>query len=66
MKTFEGYILIKEFKNHNGDKRPLTIDVENEKELQPKINKIKKDFLNISEEGKELPFSVKIELTERK
>jgi len=60
IRTFEGYVLLKEFKNHSGDKRPLTIDCKNEQELRAEIARIKKAF---EADGY---YNVKIEVNERK
>jgi hypothetical protein len=65
LKTYEGIIQIKWYKNDSGDRRPLTIDVENKETLKIEINRIKMDFLKKGENGK-LPYSVKIAMNERK
>lgn len=66
MKTYEGIIQIKWYKNDSGgDRRPLTINVENNETLKIEINRIKMDFMTKGENGK-LPYSVKIEMSERK
>lgn len=77
MKTYEGIIIIKWYKNDNGgDRRPLTIDAENKDDLKLKLAKIIKDFSTKGDdkdnvpsyrtytEG-QLPHSVKIEYSER-
>ena len=74
MKTYEGIMTIKWYKNDSGgDRRPLTIDVHNSKELTAKLNKIKCDFMTLGDnqtlpdnikKGKpgELPYSVSFDM----
>lgn len=65
MKTYEGTITIKWFKNDSyGDRRPLTIDCEDMNELNIEKSKLNKAWMELGENGK-LPYSVKIELSER-
>lgn len=65
MKTFEGSMTIKWYKNDNGgDKRPLTIDCADRSELKKRIAGIKNDFLSKGEDGR-FPFSVNIDMQER-
>lgn len=44
MRTFEGTMLIKKFKNDSGNKTPLTIDCKDTEELKQEIKRIKKAF----------------------
>jgi hypothetical protein len=65
LRTFEGKMTIKWYKNDNGDVRPLTIDTENEKTLNIKLEQIKNDFLSKGENG-EIPYSIQFKMSERK
>lgn len=64
MRTFEGRMIIKWYPKDNGDVRPLTIDVINEKQLSIQKAKIKNDFMTKGENG-EYAYSVKFDLRER-
>jgi hypothetical protein len=59
LKTYEGYLLVKESKNHSGRKTPLTIDCENETELSAEIRRITKAFMD---DGN---YDVEIKVSER-
>ncbi len=70
LRTFEGRLIIKWYKNDSGDIRPLTIDCEGHKELKEKLAKLKSLFMtqgcDIREDKKgQLPYSVTFDLTER-
>jgi hypothetical protein len=78
MKTYEGVMTIKWYKNDNGgDRRPLTIDTQNKETLRAELSRIKKDFMTkgevkdtLDERGMRitkavLPYSINIEVTER-
>jgi len=65
MKTFEGSMTIKWHKNDVGDKRPLTIDVDNKIDLMTEKNRIRNAFLTEGENGQKA-HSITFELTERK
>jgi hypothetical protein len=66
MRTFEGTITIKWYKNDwGGDKRPITIDVDTDEELNLEKKRIENAFMTEPENDK-LPYSVKLELRERK
>jgi len=66
MKTYEGIMKIKWYKNDSGgDCRPLTIDVENKCDLKIELAKIKNDFLKKGENN-EKAYSVFFEMSERK
>lgn len=79
MKTFEGTMKIKWYKNDGGgDCRPLTIDIdpEDRETLKMKLSPIKERFLNLGVETmetlrnggdlKEIPFSVSFNMAQRK
>ena len=66
MKTYEGTMTIKWYKNdHGGDRRPLTIDTKNRETLQKELMHIRNKFLNKGENGNH-PFSIKFNINERK
>jgi hypothetical protein len=69
-RTFEGRLIIKWYKNDSGDIRPLTIDVNSERELEKELYRIREDFMtkgcDIRPEKKgQLPYSVTFEMKER-
>lgn len=69
MKTYEGQIIIKWGKNDKDDCRPLTIDCENEDEMQSVLKNIKNKFMKKGcdlHPEKGLPYSVKFNINERK
>lgn len=66
MKTYEGIMAIKWYKNDNGgDRRPLTIDVENNDMLNSRLKKIKNDFKKDKKNGR-LLYSINFLMSERK
>lgn len=65
MKTFEGVFIVRWFKNDSGgDRRGLTIDCKDKKELRSRLANLKFLFLTKGENGK-LPFSVTFDMAER-
>lgn len=60
MKTFEGTLNIKQYKNDSGKKTPLTIDCEDSETLVKEKVRIKEAFL------KDGAYQVQIDLKERK
>ncbi|MDO5607622.1 MAG: hypothetical protein Q4G08_04105 [Capnocytophaga sp.] len=50
METYEGTMTIKWYKNDNGDTRPLTLGVKDEKELNTIKERIKQDFLTLGDD----------------
>jgi hypothetical protein len=74
MKTFEGTITIKWYKNDSyGDRRPITIDCEDRDELNKRLSKIKNDFMTKGDDptftfykNTGRPYSISFYLTERK
>lgn len=45
MKTFEGIMTIKWYKNDNGDARGITIDTESRKTLNDELKEIRRKFM---------------------
>lgn len=65
MKTYEGVMVIKWYKNDGGDRRPLTIDLKDNEKLNSRLNKIKNDFKKDKKDGR-LLYSIKFFMSERK
>lgn len=69
MRTFEGIMKIKWYKNDNGDWRGITIDTENRKTLNIELKRIKKAFMTEQDpesDENRLAYSVTFEMSERK
>ena len=78
MKTYEGTMTIKWYKNDNGgDKRPLTLVAKDKLHLKEQLKSIRKSFIEFGDDPKQIPtyrkynpdaraYSVQFEIYERK
>ncbi len=77
LRTFEGLMTIKWYKNDSGDVRGITIDTKNRKTLNIELKEIRRRFMEVPEtdnevierygrDPDELAYSVKFEMNERK
>jgi len=69
MRTFEGVMTIKWYKNDRGDSRGITIDTENRKTLNAELKRIRCLFMTEQDpesDVERLACSVSFEMNERK